>query len=88
MNAVQLRAACNRAGSVSALARLIGKPRQYLQRRLRGECPVSKLDELAILKALGIESVNELTEPQPSSRAPTRLKPKTGIYIQEQNSKE
>lgn len=63
----QLRAACVRAGGVAALAKLIGKPRLYVQRRLtpsdrnRNEpYPVGLIDELAILKALNLDSIELL----------------------------
>lgn len=77
MTPAQLRLACTMAGGVSALARMIGVSRTTLHRRLapmegRDEPqPVSLTEELAILKALGLESVERLMDPSsPASPSP------------------
>jgi hypothetical protein len=52
MTPAELRAACDQAGGVYDLARMLGKRPKYLYRRINGESPISTMDELAIRQAL------------------------------------
>jgi DNA-binding transcriptional regulator YdaS (Cro superfamily) len=54
-----LKLACDRAGGVYALARMIGKWPKYLYRRINGDAPVSRMDALAVQKAVEILNANE-----------------------------
>ena len=62
MTPAKLRKACDKAGGVYAMARLLGKghPPQYLYRRINRKVASSEMDALAIRKAIELASEREL----------------------------